>query len=111
MASVTVVCTAIFLHLQTDDAKEAEVPVSGFLQTTISRMSKWPLKWESWLPSPWEWRPMQGRLGGNKEFEGAEIEARSAGLQWVSSLVEGTLGRNNALRLADDQEQTIGQKQ
>ena len=93
--------------MQTDDAKEAEVPVRGFLPTTKSRTRKW----EAWLQSLWEWRPIQGRLGGNKEFEGAEIEARSAGLQWVSSLVEGTLGRNNALRLADDQEQTIGQKQ
>ena len=44
---------------------------------------------------------MRGGLGGNKEFEGAEIEARSAGSQWVSLIVEGTLGRNNALRLAD----------
>ena len=44
---------------------------------------------------------MRGGLGGNKEFDGAEIEARSAGSQWVSLLVEGTLGRNNALRLAD----------
>ena len=58
-------------------------------------------KWEAWLPSPWEWRPMRGGLGCNKEFDGAEIEARSAGSQWVSLLVEGTLGRNNALRLAD----------
>ena len=44
---------------------------------------------------------MRGRLGGNNEFEGAEIAERSAGSQWVSLLVEGTLGRNNALRLAD----------
>ena len=60
--------------IQTDDAKEAEVPVQGFLQTTKSRMSKC----EAWLQSPWEWRPMRGGLGCNKEFEGAEIEARSA---------------------------------
>ena len=58
-------------------------------------------KWEAWLPSPCEWRPMRGGLGGNKDFEGAEIEARSADSQWVSLLVEGTIGRNNALRLAD----------
>ena len=100
MASVTLVCTAIFLRLfkrtNWDDAKETEVPVRGFLQTAPSRMSKW----EAWLPSPCEWRPMRGGLGGNKEFEGAEIEARSAGSQWVSLLVEGTLGRNNDLRLA-----------
>ena len=83
--------------MQTDDAKEAEVPVRGFLQTSTSGMSKW----EAWLPRPWEWRPMRGGLGGNKEFECAEIEARSAGSQWVSLLIEGTLGRNNALRLAD----------
>ena len=44
---------------------------------------------------------MLGGLGSDKEFEGAKIEARSAGSQWVSLLVEGTLGRNNALRLAD----------
>ena len=51
--------------MQTDDAHEAEVPVRGFLQTTNSRMSKW----EAWLHRPWEWRPMRGGLGGNKEFE------------------------------------------
>ena len=73
---------------------EPEVPVRGFLQNTKSRMSKW----EAWLPSPWAWRPMRGGFGGNKEFE---IEARSAGSQWLSLLVEGTLGRNNALRLAN----------
>ena len=73
--------------MQTDDAKEAEVPVRAFLQTSTSRMSKW----EAWLPRPWEWRPMRGGLGGYKEFEGAEIEARSAGSQWVSLFVEGTL--------------------
>ena len=63
----------ISAFLQTDDAKETEVPVRGFLQTAPSRMSKW----ESWLPSPCEWHPMRGGLGGNKEFEGAEIEARA----------------------------------
>ena len=41
-------------------------------------------KWEAWLPSPCEWHPMPGGLGGNKEIEGAEIEARSSGSQWVS---------------------------
>ena len=74
--------------MQTDDAKEAEVPVRGFLQTSKFRVGKW----EASLPRPWEWRPMRGGLGGNNEFEGAEIEARSAGSQWVSLLVEGTLG-------------------
>ena len=63
--------------MQTDDAKEDEVPDRGFVQTTISRMSKW----EAWLPRPWDWRPMRGGLGCNKEFQGAEIEARSAGSQ------------------------------
>ena len=63
--------------MQTDDAKEAEVPVLGFFQTTKSRLSKW----EAWLPSSCEWRPMRGGLGGNKEFDGAEIEVRSADSQ------------------------------
>ena len=40
--------------MQTDDAKEAEIPVRGFLQTANSCISKW----EACLPSPWEWRPM-----------------------------------------------------
>ena len=89
----------LFVHcdisalIRTDDAKEAE----GFLQTTKSRMSKW----EAWLQSPWEWRLMRGGLGGNKEFEGAEIEARSAGSQWILLLVEGRHAQNNALRLAN----------
>ena len=55
--------------MQTDDAKVAEVPVRGFLQTTKSRMSKW----EAWLPSPWKWRPMRGgwqdsELEGLREY-------------------------------------------
>ena len=53
-------------------------------------------KWEAWLQSPWELRPMRGGLGDNKEFEGVEIEARSTGSEWASLLVEGTLGRNHA---------------
>ena len=44
---------------------------------------------------------MRGGLGGNKEFEEAAMEARSEGSKWVEVLVEGKLGRNNALRLAD----------
>ena len=80
MASVTFVsvCTVhchMFALTQTDYAKEGEVPVLAFLQTTRSRMSMW----EAWLPSPWEWRPMRGGLGCNKEFEGAKFEALSAG--------------------------------
>ena len=57
--------------MQTDDAKEAEVPVRGFLQTRKSRVSKWEA-WAAWLPSSWEWRPMRGGMGGYKEFDGAE---------------------------------------
>ena len=81
-----------------DDAQEALVPVRGFFQTTQSKMRKW----EMWLPSPWDVRPMQGGLGGNKEFEEAAIEARSQSSKWVEVLVrvEGKLGRNNALKLA-----------
>ena len=57
VASVTFVFTAIFSALmQTDDAEEAVVPVLGFLQTTISHISKW----EAWLPSSWEWSQMRG---------------------------------------------------
>ena len=48
---------------------------------------------------------MRGGLGDNKEFEGVEIEARSTGSEWASLLVEGTLGRNNALKLADEKQQ------
>ena len=33
-------------------------------------------KFEAWLPAPWEWHQMRGRLGCDKEFEGAEIKAR-----------------------------------
>ena len=79
------------------DAQEAVVPVRGFLQTTQSKIRKW----EMWLPRPWDVRPMRGGLGGNKEFEEAAMEARSEGSKWVEVLVEGTIGRNNALRLAD----------
>ena len=78
------------------DAQEAVVPVRGFLQTTQSKIRKW----EMWLPSPWDVRPMQGGLVGNNEFEEAAIEARSESSKWVEVLVEGKLGRNNALKLA-----------
>ena len=37
-------------------AQEAVVPVRGFLQTTQSKIRKW----EMWLPSPWDVRPMRG---------------------------------------------------
>ena len=39
-----------------DDAQEALVPVCGFLQTTYSKSRKW----EMWLPSPRDVRPMRG---------------------------------------------------
>ena len=79
-----------------DDAQEALIPLRGFLQTTYSKIRKW----EMWLPSPWDVRPMRGGLGGNKEFEEAAIEARSESSKWVEVLVEGKLGKNNALKLA-----------
>ena len=79
-----------------DDAQEALIPVRGFLQTTYSKIRKW----EMWLPSPWDVHPMRGGLGGNKEFEEAAIEARSESSKWVEVLVEGKLGKNNALKLA-----------
>ena len=78
------------------DTQEAVVPVRGFLQTTQSKIRKW----EMWLPRPWDVRPMRGGLGGNKAFEEAAIEARSESSKWVEVLVEGKLGRNNALKLA-----------
>ena len=58
-----------------DDAQEAVVPVRDFLQTTQSKIHKWEIS----LPSPWDLRPVLGRLGGpgSKEFEVAAIEARS----------------------------------
>ena len=40
-------------------------------------------------------------LGGNKGFEEAVIKARSESSKWVEVLVEGKLGINNALKLAD----------
>ena len=54
-----------------------------------------------WLPSPWDVRPVQGGLGGNKEFEQAVIEAQSESSKGVKLLVEGKLGRNNALKLTE----------
>ena len=79
-----------------NDAQEAIVPVRGFLQSTYSKIRKW----EMWLSSPWDVCPMQGGLGGNKEFEEAAIEAWSESSKRVEVLVEGKLGRNNALKLA-----------
>ena len=37
------------------------------------------------------WQPMQGGLGGTKEFEEEAIEARSESSKWVEVLVEGKL--------------------
>ena len=85
--------------MDADDAKDAEIPVRGFLQSTKSRMSKW----EECLPSPWEWHTLRGGLGGNKEFEAAEIEARNDSSPWITLFVEGKLGKNNSLRMADAQ--------
>ena len=56
-----------------DNSQEAIVPVRGFLQTTQSKMRKW----EMWLPSLWDVRPMRGGLGSHEEFEVAAIEALS----------------------------------
>ena len=44
--------------MQMDNAKEAEVAVRGFLQTTKSRMSKR----EAWLQNPWKCCPTRMRL-------------------------------------------------
>ena len=59
---------------------------------------------ENVVQSSWYVRPMQGGLGGNKEFEEEAIEVRSQGSKWVEVLVrvEGKLGRNNSLKLADE---------
>ena len=85
--------------MDADDAKDAEIPVRGFLQSKKTRMSKW----EECLPSPWEWHPLRGGLGGNKEFEAAEIEAKNDSSPWITLFVEGKLGKNNSLRMADAQ--------
>ena len=64
--------------MQTDDNKEAEVPVRGF--PPESRVSYEPVGVVAAEPLGMaRWRPIQGGLGGYKEFEGAEIEARNAG--------------------------------
>jgi hypothetical protein len=78
-----------------DEAREVEVEVKGFLQTTKSHMSKW----ETWLECTW--RPIRGGLGGNKEFEDAEAAVRSDVSVWIELLRKGALGRNNARRIAD----------
>ena len=92
-------CVHCEISTSMDEAEEGEdgpqIQIRGFLQTTFSRMSRL----EGWLPV--EWRPVRGGLGGNKEFERAEMEARSDDSPWVLLLVEGTLGRNNALKMAD----------
>ena len=46
---------------------------------------------------------MRGGLGGNKEFEDAEIEVKSEDSGWMELIVEGELGKNNSRRLADAQ--------
>ena len=86
----------LFAIMDADDRTEVDLDIKGFLQTNKSKMKKW----EDWLPLA-EWRPMRGGLGGNKEFEDAENDVKSADSGWTELLREGTLGRNNARKLAD----------
>jgi hypothetical protein len=83
--------------MSADAAHAVRIPVRGFLQAGQSRS----YKWETWLPSPWDWRPLRGGLGGNEEFESASIEVRSESSEWLEIIVDGKLGKNNAGRLAD----------
>ena len=83
--------------MSADDASGVRIGVRVFLQASKSRSHKW----ESWLPHPWEWRPLRGGLGGSEEFESASSEVNTANSGWVELLVDGTLGKNNAVRTAD----------
>jgi hypothetical protein len=60
-----------------DPTKRVRFPCRGFLQGTQSNS----YKWESWLSVAsdpcWYWRPLRGGLGGNKDFEDAEIRRRT----------------------------------
>jgi hypothetical protein len=40
-------------------------------------------------------------LGGNEEFESASIEVKTASSGWVELIVDGKLGKNNAVKTAD----------
>ena len=82
--------------MSADDASGVRIGVRGFLQASKSKS----YKWETWLPHPWDWRPLRGGLGGNEEFESASIEVKTASSGWVELIVDGTLGKNNALRTA-----------
>ena len=60
--------------MATDDVQEVVAPMCGFLQTTLSMMHRWEMS----LLSPWDMSSMQGgRVGYNKKFEEAAIQARS----------------------------------
>ena len=83
--------------MSADDASAIRIPVRGFLQAGQSKSSKW----ETWLPTTWDWRPLRGGLCGNEEFESASTEAESEGSGWLEIFVHGKLGKNNAGRLAD----------
>ena len=80
-----------------DAAQEAKVYIRGFLQAGQSKGHQW----ETWLPHPWQWRPLRGGLGGNEDFESASIEVKTESSKWLEIIVDGKLGRNNAGRLAD----------
>jgi len=82
--------------MSADDANGVRIGVRGFLQSKLSKS----YKWETWLPHPWEWRPLRGGLGGNEEFESASTEVKTESSGWVEIIVDGKLGKNNALRTA-----------
>jgi hypothetical protein len=42
--------------MNADDASAIRIPVQGFLQAGQSKRSKW----ETWLPTTWDWRPLRG---------------------------------------------------
>jgi hypothetical protein len=80
-----------------DPEKRVRFPCRGFLQANDSKS----YKWEKWLPEPWCWRPVRGGLGGDKAFEEAEIEVKSANSGWIELFVDGKLGRNNSRKMED----------
>jgi hypothetical protein len=83
--------------MSADYARAIRILVRGFLQAGQSKSSKW----ETWLPTTWDCRPLLGRLCGNEEFESSSTEAGSEGSGWLEIFVHGKLGKNNAGRLAD----------
>ena len=86
--------------MSADDASGVRIGVRGFLQASLSKSHKW----ETWLQHSWDWRPLRGGLGGNEDFENASIEVKAASSGWVELIVDGTLGKNNALRTAVPQQ-------